>query len=321
MKLAIRAVVSVGILALLLWLLPLHELTAAFRRLAPGIWLLVLLGFIAGHALGIVKWRTCVNAGRGALAGRDAVRCYSAGLFANLCLPSIVGGDVLRATLAARATGRPEAAALGGLTDRVIDVAALGTLVALGGLLAGAVLPGWGFQVLLVFTIVGLAGGIVLLPLALRRPLARWPRTLRRPIGRGLVALRRVQRRPGPAVSAFVMALAIQGSFVLLNAWIGAGIGIDVPLAAWFLAWPLAKVAGLLPISLGGLGVRDATFGALLGSAGASVGMGVGASLIWQTVLIAGGLLGGLLWMLLERRTGVRLVRAAARQRVARKPA
>ena len=27
----------------------------------------------------------------------DALRCYAAGLFANLYLPSIVGGDVLRA--------------------------------------------------------------------------------------------------------------------------------------------------------------------------------------------------------------------------------
>jgi hypothetical protein len=88
----------------------------------------------------------------------------------------------------------------------------------------------------------------------------------------------------------------MQGGFVLLNAWIGKSIGVSVPLAVWFLVWPLAKLAGLLPISLGGLGVRDATLGALLVPAGVPLALGVVASLIWQSILIAGGLLAGALW-------------------------
>jgi hypothetical protein len=73
---------------------------------------MALAGYFAGHTLGAVKWNTLVGAARregGRLTVRDTAGCYSAGLFANLFLPTVVGGDVVRAALAARALGRPEA--------------------------------------------------------------------------------------------------------------------------------------------------------------------------------------------------------------------
>jgi hypothetical protein len=95
----------------------------------------------------------------------------------------------------------------------------------------------------------------------------------------------------------------IQSFFVILNAWVGRSIGIGIPVAVWFLVWPLAKVAGLLPISLGGLAVRDATFAALLVPVGVPMALGVVASLIWQSVLIVGGLLAGVLWWVITSHT------------------
>ena len=94
----------------------------------------------------------------------------------------------------------------------------------------------------------------------------------------------------------------IQSSFVLLNAWLGGHIGVKVPLGVWFLVWPLAKVASLMPISLGGLAVREASLAGLLAPFGVPLALGVLTSLLWQTVLIAGGLTGGLVWLLLGRR-------------------
>jgi uncharacterized membrane protein YbhN (UPF0104 family) len=301
MKLWHRVALSLGLLGILLVILPWHELRAAFARLSATLWVGVLGGFVLGHAIGIFKWRLAVNAGRGGLAVLDGARCYAAGLFANLCLPSIVGGDVLRAALAARITRRPEAAVWGGLVDRLSDVTALGLLIAGGAFVARTALPGLWAQLLglavIVVTLVAALG----LPLALRRPLARWPRKVRRPVGRSMVAIRRMSRRPLTAVRILVLSLTIQAGFVLLNAALGAGVGIQVPLAVWFLVWPLAKVASLLPISLGGLAVREATLAALLVPFGVRPSAGVAVSLIWQSVLIAGGLLGGLLWLFLKR--------------------
>ncbi|MDH3733034.1 MAG: flippase-like domain-containing protein [Gemmatimonadota bacterium] len=300
-KTALKIVISVAVLAVLLFSLPLDELWGAMRRLPPLVWLGVLGGFLGGHSLGVFKWRRMLGVGRADLVPRDAVRCYSAGLFANLCLPSIVGGDVLRAVLAGRATGRPEAVVVGSIGDRLCDTLALAGLAGVGALLVRTSLPGWWPNVIGVLLIVGVIAAGLFVPLALRRPLDSWPRKVRRPVGRTLVALRKLSRSPGAAVSVLLMSLTIQTSFVLLNAWLGRSVGVDVPLEVWFFAWPMAKIAGLLPVSLGGLGVRDATLGAALLPFSVAMATGVAVSLLWQTVLIAGGLIAGAAWALLGR--------------------
>jgi uncharacterized membrane protein YbhN (UPF0104 family) len=297
-----KAAVSAGLLALLFLLLPWQDVRTAAASVRPSLWALVLAGFLAGHQLGVLKWRALVHAARGHLDVRDATRCYSAGLFANLCLPSIVGGDVLRAVLAGRATGRVEAAFLAGIADRALDILTMALLVSGGALLARRAMPGWSGEVLTAGILLGALAAAAAAPFVLRRPLARWPRRLRRPAGRGLVALRHLARRPGAAALALAIALVMQGGFVLLNVLIGRAVGIHLPLAVWFVAWPLAKIAGLMPISLGGLAVRDATFGALLLPFGVPMATGVVAALVWQTVMIAGGLAGGLAWLALSPR-------------------
>lgn len=304
MKVWLKALISFGLLAVLFTFLPWSDIRAAAGRLPLHVWLVVLGCFVTGHLAGIAKWRLMVNVGRAGLRPRDAVRCYSAGLFANLCLPSIVGGDVLRATLAARTSRRPEAVVLGSLADRMIDVVALGLLVIAGALLARDVLPDWGGALVLGALVLGVMALAVSVPLVLRRPLARWPVRFRRTIGRSLAGLRRLARNPRVALMAMSIALTMQAGFVLLNAWIGRSVGIDVPLIVWFLVWPLAKIAGLMPVSLGGLGVRDATLGALLAPLGVPVAYGVVASLIWQTIVIAGGLIAGATWWLMGRARG-----------------
>jgi uncharacterized membrane protein YbhN (UPF0104 family) len=296
-----KAAISIGLLALLFILLPWSQVREALGRLPPRVWLGVLAGFVLGHAVGIAKWRLFVNAARGGLRRIDAALCYSAGLFANLCLPSIVGGDLLRLGLAGKLTRRPEAALWGGIMDRLTDLLSLAILVTAGAILVRTRVEGWLSQVMTVGFAVGAGVLLLLLPLAMRRPLARWPRRLRRPVGRGLVGLRQLWRRPGAAAAGLGLSLSIQAGFVLLNAWLGRSVGIEVDLAVWFLVWPLAKIASLMPISLGGLAVREASLAALLLPFGIPVSRSVVCSLLWQTVLIAGGLLGGLIWLVLHR--------------------
>lgn len=304
MKLWLRVGVSIGLLTLLFVVLPWEELRGAVGRMSLSVWLLALLGFVLGHLLGTAKWRMLVNATRASLRPVDAIRCYAAGLFANLCLPTAVGGDVLRAGLAARATGRTEAAVLGSVADRMIDTLTMALLVAAGALFARDALPGVGSGLIAV----GIVGGVLVaaaaLPLLLRRPLARWPRKFRRRIGRSLVALRYLSRAGHVAVLAVLASIAVQSTFVLLSAWIGHAVGISIPLAVWFFAWPLAKLVAMLPISIGGLAVRDATLAALLVPVGVPMAVGLVASLLWQTVLITGGLIGGLVWWTLSRSRG-----------------
>lgn len=296
----VKVIVSVGTLIVLFLILPLEQMQQAWLRMSAATWVAVLGGFVAAHAIGVAKWRMVLNAsiGRADLHLTEAGRCYAAGLFANLCLPTIVGGDVLRAGLAARATGQPQAAIIGGMVDRTIDIISLAILILVGGALVGGDRIDLGTPVLALLGTLVAGAAAVALAVAFRRPLERWSGRHYRHIRRGYVALRTLGRRKGVALSALLISVLIQSAFVLLNAWIGRVLGVTVTLDVWFLVWPLSKAIGLLPISIGGLGVREVALAGLLLPFGVPAATATVVSLTWQSILIGGGLLGGLLWWL-----------------------
>jgi uncharacterized membrane protein YbhN (UPF0104 family) len=291
----VRLLFSGGLLTLLLVVVPWHQVTAAASQMTLAIYAVALAGYLAGHVLGAGKWRMLMAASRGGerLSVHDTTGCYSAGLFSNLFLPTIVGGDVVRAALATRALGRPEAVILGSIADRVIDFAGLGLLIAGGALFAGTDLAGWAGPLAGISAIAGLAAAILVLRLAFRRSLNKWPRRFRRRIVRTLVALRHLGRRPQPALLALLLSLSMQSLFIVISAALGGAVGAHAPLWAWFVVWPLAKAIGMIPVSHGGRGVRDAAITTLLVPFGVPAAFGLVASLAWNSVMIGGTVIAG----------------------------
>jgi uncharacterized membrane protein YbhN (UPF0104 family) len=309
-RLLLRLAVSALVIAALFQFVSWRTVGAALRNVPPSLFALVVVGFLVSHVVGTLKWRLVLNAAGARLTVPAALECYSAGIFSNVFLPSIVGGDVLRAILAGKRSGRMEAAVLGGAADRLLDVAALGALAVGGGVLVGFRAPG-AMRTLIALAIgLGVVAAVALVPLVVRRPLRKWPKKIRRRVALVLIALRRQRRRPSALVLAFLAACAIQAALTLLNVPIGKALGIEAPLSAWFFAWSLSKVASLLPVSLNGLGVRDAAFTAIFvplmhGSLDVEGkrGLAVASSLAWQGTLLVSSLVCGLAWAWLRRRS------------------
>ena len=59
------------------------------------------------------------------------------------------------------------------------------------------------------------------------------------------------------------------------------------------MAWPLAKITALLPVSLGGLGVREAALAVFLAPFAVTGTLAVAEALVWQSILFGFGLLAG----------------------------
>lgn len=305
LKAVVRLGLSAVVLGIVFWVVGSKEVFEAFATVRLGDWLLGLGAFLGLHIVSAAKWRFFLGLAGARLSFGSAVRCYGAGLFANLCLPSLVGGDVLRAGLAMREVDKKEAVALGSIVDRLADVVALGLLVAGGfvvapaamGEMAGAV---DGFVAFVVVLGGGIVGLLVLWVVLAKIPREKLPKKVQNIVGRVLDAAGAMSGRIHFGFLGLLVCLSLQAGFVLVNVHLGDMMGLQLDLRLWFLLWPLAKIAAMVPVSLGGLGVREAAFGALVKPFAAPT-LAIAESLVWQSILIAGGLLAGGWWLLTDR--------------------
>jgi uncharacterized membrane protein YbhN (UPF0104 family) len=111
-----------------------------------------------------------------------------------------------------------------------------------------------------------------------------------------------VARRSALA-GAVALSLVVQSAFVMTNVWLAREVGVQTALAPWFVAWPLSKLIAVLPISLGGIGVREAALVTLLAPYGAPREAVLASGILWQAVLIVTGLAGLIVTQIAGRAT------------------
>ncbi|MBI3661804.1 MAG: flippase-like domain-containing protein [Acidobacteria bacterium] len=290
---ALRVGGSAVVLALLFRFLPLGQLWERMRHVSPAEWLLVLAGYMGAHFIGVTKWRLMVNLAGAELSWMQAARCYFAGLFGNMFLPSLVGGDVIRAGLGLK-LGRSRAGVLlGSFLDRLLDVAAMALVAGAGALLVPQALDERSRRIFW-FVAAGLAlagaGAMVMLWLLARRGV---PFKVRRKLVKLRRAGRSMARRPQYVLLAVSFGLTMQVTFITMMAVLSAACGLHLEYRLWLFAYPLAKLSALTPATLGGIGVREAALGALLKPFGVTFAAAVAVGLVWETIVAAGGLLGG----------------------------
>jgi uncharacterized membrane protein YbhN (UPF0104 family) len=187
--------------------------------------------------------------------------------------------------------------ALASLADRLIDTATLVGLIAIAlpfaGLPAGApaIVQSSLWWVVVFVPAAGLAAAVA----------SRLLRGTR--IGHAVAhAWRELPVRRSSLLVVLGISAGVQSLFVLTNVWLARQAGVEASLAAWFVAWPLSKLIAVLPISLGGLGVREAALVSLLAPYGADGTAVLASGLLWQAVLAVSGVTGLAVTQVLRRR-------------------
>jgi uncharacterized protein (TIRG00374 family) len=295
----VRIAGSLLILGILLAFLPLHKLAAALRIIPLSVWAWVLAGFLATHMIGVAKWRLTLHVCEARLTFLQAARCYFAGLFGTLFLPSVVGGDVVRMGLAFRIERNRAGVLLGSLVDRLLDTMSLAVVAGAGVLLLPEALNAHhrrAFTELAIVFTLGFAGLCAMLMLM---PWQRLPYKVRRLSVKVRRAARSMASRPQYILVSFALGIIIQMSLLGLSATIANACGLRVRFQIWLLVWPLAKLLALVPLTLGGLGIREAGLVALLAPFGVPATLAVAAGLAWESIVIGGGLGAGLISFLI----------------------
>ncbi len=257
----------------------------------------------AGFATGLVV--QVIAAVRWALLARPIGFPFSIGLFIwrffegaffSLCLPTSIGGDVVKAYRLSDSTPGRLLAGCTVLADRLAGLAALGVL-------AGAAVIGKERSLGLAATL-GVGAALLATVLAviwlavgsLDRLLALFPEphAARQFISRLLP----YQMRPSLMTRAVAWSLIVQMGGSVAVAFVARGLGVSLPLSVWFAVVPLIALAMVLPISISGVGVREGGLAFLLAPAGVPAEQAVAIGLLWFLTTIANGLIGGLLFLL-----------------------
>jgi glycosyltransferase 2 family protein len=308
----LKLAVTISLYVLVFWW---SDAGATFARLRTADVSYVAFGVVlyaAGQAMSAWRWWLLLAPVRLVVAYARLLGFYFIGMFFNLFLPTIVGGDAVKALLLTRETRAPARAMVSVFMERNMGLAALlliGTVAAwqspdvvLGGrsLLALTLTLSAGF----------VAANVVLLsPHAYRlvdRLVARGPLARLRGRAASLYEAIEPYRSAWRTLAAsFALSLAFQGiviGVVFLNA-----LALDqaFPFSAVAVFVPLISLAGMIPISVNGLGVREALYLLLFGRIGASPEVAVSLAFLYLAVIFVASLPGGLVYAL--QRTPPRL--------------
>jgi uncharacterized protein (TIRG00374 family) len=294
-------IVSGIVLFVIAHIIPVNEVWSRIKLVSPALWVGIFTLFLLGHAFAAAKWRWMIGAGPSYVT---ALKAHFAGLAANIALPGVAGGDLVRAAMVMKGSTRKTSLAVGSLADRLIDSASLLVISAAGAFWLGAAA---GANMLVLFVSVGVMLLFGIVGFVILRPVARLMRS-RINAGKFAVlagkladAFEEMADRPHVLLGCAAMSIAIQTSFAVMNGVLASNLGAGTSIAMWVFAWPLAKLLATLPISFGGLGVREAGLAGLMAPLGIEAAGVVAASLCWQTILYAAGAVGALVQVLWRR--------------------
>jgi uncharacterized membrane protein YbhN (UPF0104 family) len=287
-----RIGVSALLLLALAYALPREKLLEATRRVHWQTLAIAIPMFIAIHCLGAWKWLLLVNCSGASFSLRQSLRFYFAGLFGNLFLPSVAGGDIVMVGMAFRRSESRAGILIGSLVNRVLDLIALALLVGAAAIFSPAALNADSARILQV----GVLGALVVAGALALAALLIDPNRLPAKLGdlyrkqRGAI---QSLRNPRFVAAPLVLSVLMQLFLLLLTAWIASASGFQIPIHAWLLAWPLAKLVALLPITLAGIGARELALTALLAPFGVEPEQTMIVGLAWVAVMVGGSLAGG----------------------------
>ena len=304
--LALKLLVSGG---LLYWLLSQSDLKAfagVLGRTDAALFAAAAGFFVLSNALGAGQWYLLLRGQSLAVSPGQTAVVYWVGVFFNNLLPGNIGGDAVRIYDVRRLTGATGRAAAATFMDRFIGLFSTCCL-ALGAcaLVADVRRPG----------LVTLLGTVwlsltALLAIGLSRRLGRRVRRfldllLPRRLGGAVERLRTrigvYREQTGLLAAAWAVSLGVQFSRILVYWAAGLAVGLEVGLRYFIGFQPAAAIVAAVPISVGGLGVREGVLVELFGGVGVEESLAFAASLLGYAAGICASALGGVVFVL--RRT------------------
>ena len=303
LNIGFKLLVSGGLILYLASGMDWNELSAVFTRTRFLLFAMAVLFFVLSNCLGAVQWYFLLRAQQLQVRFHQALLFYFVGVFFNNVLLGNIGGDAMRIYDIRRLTGQSSSGIAATAMDRFIGLFSTCTLALIAYPLIAGAQSAWVATILAPVWI----GLILALAMGLSRRIGGF---FERLAGRFLPALvadlvGRIRRsivvyrhRVPLLLGVWGISLGVQLCRILVYWIAGLAIGIHIGLVYFVCFQPVAAIIAALPISIGGLGVREGTMVGLFGGVGVEPNLSLAMSLLGYVAGIVASLLGGIAFVI-----------------------
>ncbi len=303
-KAALKIVLSAGLLGLVLYKLDFGDLRAAAANMQWWAFPAALVGQIIAISILNLRWWLLLRDHQLGYRPRQLLPQYFIGSFFNNLLPTSTGGDIFRMYYIYRRQHGPAIAVSPVVTERLLGLVAMITL-------ATTIVPflardSESLRILAdILPWVFLSALLGLFTLGSRltyRPIHRWferweHNRIIGPLLHIAEATHTYIRKPWLVIKILLLSVVAQAFAAGVYFCLGAGIGADALLPGYLVIVPVIFAIASLPITIGGLGVREAAVVSLFPAIGMSQADAGAVALFYIPVLLI-STLPGLYWFL-----------------------
>ncbi|HVT29590.1 MAG TPA: flippase-like domain-containing protein [Lacipirellulaceae bacterium] len=275
-KLAFRLIMSVVILAALFTQISIHDVVDNLRRVSLGFVLFAWCYYALCQWISAYRWQVLLRAKDVHVPLSELFSFYMIGMFINNFMPGSIGGDVAKSYYLFKRTRKLEITVVSVFLERFTGL--------LGLCLLAVIALAVGYQYLhspmVIASVVGSAVILVLivvvlwqLPnLAAKIPLVSRivPQRIRESASELYTALASYRHHVPTLFVAIAISTILQLMLAAYYAIASIAMGIPISLVYFLLFLPAVTLVSLIPLSLGGLGIRETAMVVLFGAAGIS---------------------------------------------------
>jgi len=277
-----KFLVSSGLLYFIISKTGADKVISALKGINPLAFLLAVSIYIFAIYISSVRWQLLLHEG---FELRKLFSLYFIGSFFNHLLPGIIGGDAVKAYYLYKDTGKGAPAIASVFMDRYVGFTALmfvGLTAFPFGLnyFKGSYIE-WILPLLVLLFVLG---SFIIFGLKAGRRI--------RFLSGFYDYFSLYQGKKTVLLKTFFLSLIVQVVIVFAVYVLSRGLRLDIPLLPLFIFVPIISTISSVPISISGLGVREASFVLLFGSLGIKPAQATAVSFAWFLSVAAGSLPG-----------------------------
>ena len=270
--LAAKIVVSLGLLGYLLWQLDWPALLEKTRSLSWWTLPVAVSAFLCTLYVSTLRWAVLLRAHYPTFKTSLLFKHYLVATLFNNILPTSSGGDLIRSYYIYRHKKDAVCAVSPIITERVIGLVVMLVINVIAIYVTGSIDI---VSRVLWSTLLMILSGVVIVLILIALPATYWPlhrlleRLSRYRIIRFLLRMGEAThgylKHPGMVSAIFLFSVAHQLLAITVYFFIAKGLAVDISIQIILVVIPLTFIAVALPISIGGMGVRElATVGIMM---------------------------------------------------------